>query len=93
MLGSLFLLTQFMQSVMGYSALETGVRLLPMAAAQMVIAPLSAKLVERVGTKVIVTTGLVTAAIGLLLGSRLSAGATYGDVVISWSSWPLDWPW
>jgi len=83
MLGSLFLLTQFMQSVMGYSALETGVRLLPMAAAQMVIAPLSAKLVERVGTKVIVTTGLVTAAIGLLLGSRLSAGATYGDVVVA----------
>jgi Na+/melibiose symporter-like transporter len=83
MLGSLFLLTQFMQSVMGYSALQTGVRLLPMAAAQMVVAPLSAKLVERVGTKVIVATGLVTAAAGLLLASRLSAAATYTDVVVA----------
>ncbi len=83
MLGSLFLLTQFLQSVMGYTALETGVRLLPMAATQMVVAPLSAKLVERVGTKVIVATGLVTAAAGLLLASRLTAGATYGDVVIA----------
>ncbi len=83
MLGSLFLLTQFLQSVLGYSALETGVRLLPMAAVQMVVAPLSAKLVERVGTKVIVATGLVIAAIGLLIASRLTAGAGYPDVLVA----------
>ena len=41
MFGSLFLLTQFLQSVLGYTALEAGVRLLPMAAVQMVVAPLS----------------------------------------------------
>jgi EmrB/QacA subfamily drug resistance transporter len=83
MLGSLFLLTQFLQSVLGYTALETGVRLLPMAAVQMVVAPLSAKLVERVGTKVIVATGLVVAAVGLLIGSRLTAGAGYPDVLVA----------
>jgi EmrB/QacA subfamily drug resistance transporter len=83
MLGALFLLTQFMQSVLGYSALETGVRLLPMAAVQMVVAPLSAKVVERVGTKVVVGTGLSVAAVGLLIASRLSAGATYPQVLVS----------
>jgi EmrB/QacA subfamily drug resistance transporter len=83
MLGSLFLLTQFMQAVMGYTALETGVRLLPMAVVQMVVAPSSAKLVERVGTKVIVATGLVIAATGLLLASRLTAGAGYPDVLVA----------
>ena len=84
MLGSLFLLTQFLQAVLGYTALETGVRLLPMAAVQMVVAPLSAKLVERVGTKVIVATGLTVAAMGLLIASRLTAGADYyPDVLVA----------
>jgi EmrB/QacA subfamily drug resistance transporter len=83
MLGSLFLLTQFMQSVLGYSALQTGVRLLPMAGVQMVVAPLSAKLVERVGTKVIVATGLGVAATGLLIASRLSASADYPQVLLA----------
>jgi EmrB/QacA subfamily drug resistance transporter len=83
MLGSLFLLTQFLQSVLGYSALQTGVRLLPMAAAQVVVAPLSAKLVERVGSKVVVATGLTVAAVGLLLASRLTAGASYSEVVVA----------
>ena len=84
MLGSLFLLTQFLQSVLGYTALEAGVRLLPMAAVQMVVAPLSAKVVERVGTKVVVATGLVVAAAGLVLASRLTAGASYyPDVLLS----------
>ena len=83
MIGSLFLLTQFLQSVLGYSALETGVRLLPMAAVQIVIAPMSAKIVERLGSKVVVATGLAVAAAGLLLASRLTATATYGDVLIS----------
>jgi EmrB/QacA subfamily drug resistance transporter len=83
MFGALFLLTQFLQSVLGYSALETGVRLLPMAAVQMVVAPLSARIVERVGSKVVVATGLVTAAAGLVIASRLTAGATYPQVLVS----------
>jgi EmrB/QacA subfamily drug resistance transporter len=83
MFGSLFLLTQFLQSVLGYTALETGVRLLPMAAVQMVVAPLSAKVVERVGAKVVVATGLTVAAVGLLIASRLTAGASYPEVLAS----------
>jgi EmrB/QacA subfamily drug resistance transporter len=83
MMGSLFLLTQFLQSVLGYTALQTGVRLLPMAAVQMVLAPLSAKVVERVGSKVVVTTGLLVAGTGLVMASRLDASASYGQVVLS----------
>jgi EmrB/QacA subfamily drug resistance transporter len=83
MFGSLFLLTQFLQSVLGYSALEAGVRLLPMAAVQMVVAPMSARIVERVGSKIVVAAGLTVGALGLLLASRLTAGASYGDVLIA----------
>jgi EmrB/QacA subfamily drug resistance transporter len=83
MFGSLFLLTQFLQSVLGYTALEAGVRLLPMAAVMMVISPLSARLVERIGSKIVVATGLSVAAVGLIIASRLTAGASYPEVL--WS--------
>jgi MFS transporter, DHA2 family, multidrug resistance protein len=83
MFGSLFLLTQFLQSVLGYTPLETGVRFLPMAATMMIIAPNSTRLVDWLGSKVVVATGLVVAALGLLLASQLTVNASYGDVVVA----------
>jgi EmrB/QacA subfamily drug resistance transporter len=80
MFGSLFLLTQFLQSILGYTPLEAGIRLLPMAGVMVVISPLSARLVERIGSKVVVATGLSVAAIGLVVASRLTAGASYPEV-------------
>jgi MFS transporter, DHA2 family, multidrug resistance protein len=83
MFGSLFLLTQFLQSILAYTPLEAGIRLLPIAAVMMVVAPLSAKLVERIGSKVVVATGLSVAAVGLVIGSRLTAGANYPQVLLA----------
>jgi MFS transporter, DHA2 family, multidrug resistance protein len=81
MFGSMFLMTQYLQFVLGYSALETGLRLLPMAVVMMIGAPASARLVERVGTKVVVSTGLAIAALGLVLISLLTPGSSYGNVL------------
>ncbi|HEY8544673.1 MAG TPA: MFS transporter [Acidimicrobiales bacterium] len=83
MFGSFFLLTLLLQSVMGYTALEVGVRLLPMAATQMVVAPLSAKVAERVGSKIVVAGGLLVAAVGMLLAGRLTAGSSYAEVALA----------
>jgi EmrB/QacA subfamily drug resistance transporter len=83
MFGSLFLLTQFLQSILGYTPLEAGIRLLPMAAVMIVISPLSAKVVERIGSKIVVASGLSIAAIGLIMASRLTAGASYPEVLAS----------
>jgi EmrB/QacA subfamily drug resistance transporter len=82
MFGSIFLLTQYLQFVMGYNPLQAGIRLLPMAITMLIVAPLSARIVERVGTKAVVTTGLATAGLGLALFAGLPAqGASYwGDV-------------
>jgi EmrB/QacA subfamily drug resistance transporter len=82
MFGSLFLLTQYLQFVMSYTPLQAGVRLLPMAVVMLVVAPSSARLVERFGTKRVVTTGLSLAALGLgLLATLPSHGISYwGDV-------------
>jgi EmrB/QacA subfamily drug resistance transporter len=83
MFGSFFLLTQLLQSVMGYTPLQAGVRLLPMAATQMVVAPNAARLAEKVGSKIVVAVGLAIAAVGLLMASRVTAGADYWDIGIA----------
>jgi Na+/melibiose symporter-like transporter len=82
MFGSIFLLTQYLQIVMGYSPLQAGIHLLPMAVTMLVVAPMSARIAERVGTKAVVTSGLAIAGVGLASFAGLPAsGISYwGDV-------------
>ena len=67
--GTLFLLTQYLQSVLGYSTVKAGAVLLPQAAMMMIFAPLSSGFVNKVGNKVVVTTGLSLITISLVLFS------------------------
>jgi AcrR family transcriptional regulator len=82
MFGALFFISQFLQFVLGYSAFQSGLRLLPVAGALMVAAPLSAQLVARAGTKVVVTTGLVLVAGALVLFSSVSDSGSYGLIAL-----------
>jgi EmrB/QacA subfamily drug resistance transporter len=83
MFGTTFLLTQHLQFVMEYTPLEAGVRLLPWAAVMLVVAPLSAKIAERIGTKIVVTAGLGVAALALLCFSTLpGSDASYPRDVV-----------
>ncbi len=81
MFGSMFLLTQYFQFVLGYSPLAAGVRLLPFAAVIMVLSPMSARIVERFGTKRTVATGMLLIAVGLLLMTGFEASTPYSDIV------------
>jgi EmrB/QacA subfamily drug resistance transporter len=83
MFGSLFLLTQYFQFVMGYSALKTGCALLPMAITMFIVAPLSARFVERIGTKIVVATGLFMASFGLASFALVPAQniSYFGDIM------------
>ncbi len=81
LMGSLFLMTQYWQLVHGYTPLEAGVHLLPYAMTMMVVAPMSARLVERFGTKRIVLTGLTLVTTGLLLLSTIAADSPYPMVI------------
>ena len=65
--GSLFALTQYLQLVHGYTPLSAGVRALPFAVAVMATAPLSSRLVARLGIRVIIPAGLTAMGGGLLL--------------------------
>ena len=73
MFGATFLLTQYLQSIMGFSALKAGAALLPWAGVMLVVAPLSARLAERFGSKLVVGTGLSFATLSLALMSTLPA--------------------
>ncbi|MEP1122330.1 MAG: DHA2 family efflux MFS transporter permease subunit [Ilumatobacter sp.] len=79
--GSLFLMTQYWQLVHGYSPLQAGVRLLPQAFTMMLVAPMSARLVERAGTKRVVLTGLVLIMVGLSLLSLIQPETPYVVVI------------
>jgi EmrB/QacA subfamily drug resistance transporter len=80
--GSVFLLTQYLQFVLVYTPLEAGLRLLPVAAL-IVAAPTSARLAEKIGTKLVVAAGLFTVAIALFLLSSVEANSGYGIVAAS----------
>lgn len=79
--GALFVLTQYLQFSLGYSALQAGVRVLPAAGAIAVVAPLSTVLVRAIGTKLTVAAGLLVIAGGLWQVSVASAATTYAGVL------------
>ncbi|MER8007628.1 MFS transporter [Streptomyces sp. NPDC094149] len=79
--GALFVLTQYLQFSLGYSALATGVRTLPVAGLLALVAPLSPVLVRAAGTKAVVGTGLLVVSGGLWQLSRADVSSTYGDVI------------
>ena len=58
MFGMFFFLTIFVQTVWGYSALKTGIAYLPMIAAIMVMAGVSAQLVPRIGARPLLLAGV-----------------------------------
>ncbi len=74
--GMFFFLTIFVQSVLGYSALKTGVAYLPMMAAIMVMSGASAQLIPRIGARPLLIAGSATAAAGMFWLSRISEHST-----------------
>ncbi|WP_306332653.1 MFS transporter [Streptomyces sp. KL118A] len=65
MFGSIFLLSQYMQGVLGYSPTEAGLRMLPWTGMPMLISPLAGYLSDRIGGRPVVAAGLFLQAVGL----------------------------
>ncbi|MFD8226534.1 DHA2 family efflux MFS transporter permease subunit [Streptomyces massasporeus] len=79
--GAFYYLTQHLQFVLGYDALDTGLRMLPLAGAVFAGSALTGFLTPRVGMKWTVTAGMVGGTAALALLTRVDAGASYGDFV------------
>ena len=81
--GFIFLMTQYFQFVRGYGPLSTGVHLLPVALSVAAGSVAGTQLAVRVGTKLIVTLGLVAmAAFYGWVATVVSAGNSYGIIAI-----------
>jgi EmrB/QacA subfamily drug resistance transporter len=65
MFGSIFLLSQFLQTALGYSPLGAGLRTLPWTAMPLLVAPIAGPLSDRIGGRPFLVSGLALQAIGL----------------------------
>jgi len=79
--GALFVLTQFLQFNLGYTALQAGVRMLAIAIPLGVIAPVSYLVVRAAGTKLTAAAGLLLIAAGLWLVSGVTAASTFTSIL------------
>ncbi|MFD3499232.1 MFS transporter [Streptomyces sp. NPDC058676] len=78
MFGSIFLLSQYMQGVLGYSPTEAGLRMLPWTGMPMLVAPIAGILSDRIGGRPVVAAGLFLQAAGLAwMASVATADASY----------------
>ena len=82
MFGAVFLLSQYLQIVQGYTPLEAGIRTLPWTAAPMVVAPIAGLLAPRTGLRPLLLTGLVLQAGSLVWLASLAEGvAPYSSFI------------
>jgi EmrB/QacA subfamily drug resistance transporter len=81
--GMFFLLSLYMQQVLGFSALKTGVGYLAVALTAVVASGVAQALVTRLGVRPVLATGMLLLGAGLVYFTFISVGGTYaGDLLI-----------
>jgi len=83
LMGTIFVLTQYLQSVRGFSPVKAGAVLMPMALVMVVLAPISARLVERLGSKVVLGSGLVIVSAGVASMGLFTPGTPTWLIILS----------
>ncbi|MGH3037128.1 MAG: MFS transporter, partial [Gaiellaceae bacterium] len=80
--GMFFLLSLYMQQVLGFSPIETGFGYLAVALTAVVAAGISQGLVTKLGVKPVLVTGMALLLIGLIYFTQVSVGGSYvGDLL------------
>jgi len=77
MFAMFLMLTLYMQQVLGYSAMETGVAYLAVAGTAILWSAVAAQLVTRIGVKPVLATGMVALTAGLVFFTQVSVGGSY----------------
>jgi len=80
--GFIFLITQYFQIIRGYGTLSAGARILPVAISIAVASVIGATLAPRIGTKAVVTTGLLCFGSAFLWISTEAVDASYATVIV-----------
>jgi len=83
-LFSVFLfMTFYMQQILGFSPLKTGLGFLPLTGAVIVTAPLvQTKILPRLGPRAVIVTGMILGLIAMIIFTRLTPGGSYASQVL-----------
>ena len=81
MFGVFFFVSLYLQNILGYSAVETGAAFLPLTILIILVAPIAGKTSDRIGSRGLMTTGMILIAAQLVMFSRLSVDARFWDLL------------
>jgi EmrB/QacA subfamily drug resistance transporter len=81
MFGVFFFVSLYMQNILGFSAVETGAAFLPMTVLIILVAPIAGKTSDRVGSRWLMTAGMVLVGLQLLYLSRLGVDENFWDLL------------
>jgi EmrB/QacA subfamily drug resistance transporter len=81
MLAMFFFLALYMQNIRGYTPLQAGVRFLPSTMMIVLIAPIAGRLADRVGSRPLMTFGLLCVSGSLFWQSHLTVSSSYGALL------------
>jgi MFS family permease len=82
LLAMFFFITLYLQQVLGYSAIETGLAYLPLALTIIVVSGVASQLVTRVGFKPVLMLGMTTIGVALVWFSQISVDGGFGVDVL-----------
>jgi EmrB/QacA subfamily drug resistance transporter len=79
--GVSFFLTLYQQNIHGFSAIRTGLALVPMVAVMMVFSPLSGSLVNKLGPRRLISFGMIVTGIGTALFLLAGVDVSYWRIL------------
>jgi len=83
LMGVVYFLTTYVQTVLGYGTLDTGVKMLPIAGGLIVASRLSVAVAARLGTKIAVAGGLGIVAVSLAQFATFGVDTAYGPIAVA----------
>ena len=86
LMGAMFVGQQFLQNVLGYTTIQAGAAILPTAVLMVLFAPVSARLVDRIGSRLTLLSGYVFVFLGFLTMLILwREGSSYFEVGLAYA--------
>ena len=82
MMGTFFFMAIYMQDILGYSALEAGVRFLPTTMLIAVVAPIAGRLADRLGPVWPMSVGLAVLSVSIFMFSGIAVDTTYAGLLV-----------
>jgi EmrB/QacA subfamily drug resistance transporter len=82
MMGTFFFMALYLQDILGYGALEAGIRFLPTTLVVATVAPIAGRLSDRFGPVWPMSTGLAVLATSMFMFSSIDTGTTYSGLLV-----------